>query len=202
MNKLEQLGYDFGGAKQTQRNIVSTVLSVDKDFVSEISEDTRAHLGKGLQLRYAENHPEIEQGYIKQGEAYVPVDDKAFKAHKGDKVHMSVSFLLAETPAKFGRLKTDNLALYNLMYKPRRAATGYINDTIKDMQALAKKMLAEASGDTKTRAPNKSFDEKVKLHFEKMRAEGISAKSKGDDTFDEARFRKAVVAFNTVWNHG
>lgn len=202
MNKLEQLGYDFGGAKQTQKNIVTTVLSVDKDFATDISDDTRAHLSKGLQLRYAENHPEIEQGYIKQGEQYIPVDDKAFKAHKGDKVHLSVNFLLAETPAKFGRLKTDNLALYNLMQKPRRAANGYINDTIKDMQALAKKMLAEAKGETKVRAPNKTFSEKVDLHFEKMRNEGISAKSKGDDTFDEARFRKAVVAFNTVWNHG
>lgn len=202
MNKIEQLSYEFGGAKQAQRNIVTTLLGIEKDFATEISDDTKAHLAKGLALRYAENHPELDKGYIKQGEQYIPVDDKAFKAHKGDKVHLSVNFLLAETPAKFGRLKADNEALYNLMYLPRRKATKYINDAIKDMQSLAKKLIAEASGETKTRAPNKSFTEKVAQHFDKMRAEGISAKAKGDDTFDEARFRKAVVAFNTVWNHG
>jgi hypothetical protein len=202
MNKLEQLGYEFGGAKQTQFNIVSTILGLDKNFATECGEDTKVHLSKGLQLRYAENHPEIDKGYIKQGEQYIPVDDKTFKAFKGDKVHLSVNFILSEAPAKFGRLKTDNEALYNLMKTPRRNAMRYISDTIKDMQRLAKKMLDEAKGETKTRAPNKSFTEKVALHFEKMRAEGISAKSKGDDTFDEARFRKAVVAFNTVWNHG
>lgn len=202
MNKIEQLSYEFGGAKQAQRNIVNTLLGIEKDFANEISDDTKAHLSKGLALRYAENHPEIEQGYIKEGAAYVPVDDKAFKAHKGDKVHLSVNFILSETPAKFGRLKADNEALYSLMQAPRRNAMKYISDAIKDMQRLAKSILAEAAGETKTRAPNKTFDEKVKLHFEKMRTELISAKSKGDDTVDEARFRKAVVAFNTVWNHG
>lgn len=202
MNKIEQLGYEFAGASQTQRNTVNAILGIDKNFATEISDDTKTHLGKGLSLRYAENHPELDMGYIKQGEQYIPVDDKAFKAHKGDKVHISVNFLLAETPAKFGRLKTDNEALYTLMYVPRRKIMQYISNTIKDMQRLAKKILAEQSGETKTRAPNKSFSEKVAQHFDKMRAEGISAKSKGDDTFDEARFRKAVVAFNTVWNHG
>lgn len=202
MNILQKAGYDFGGAKQTQRDTVIIVLGNDKNFATECSDATRTDLGKGLQLRYTENHPEIDQGYIKQGEAYVPVDDKAFKAHKGDKVQLSVQFLLAETPAKFGRLKADNKALYDLMQLPRRKVNGYVNDTIKDMQALAKKMLAEASGVTVQRAPNKMFGEKVDGHFEKMRAELISAKSKGDDTADEARFRKAVVAFQTVWKHG
>jgi hypothetical protein len=202
MNKIEQLSYEFAGAKQQQRNIVNTLLGIEKDFATDISDDTKLHLSKGFALRFAENHPEYEQDYIKQGEQYIPVDSVAFKAHKGDKVHISVNFALSETPAKFGRLKTDNEALYNVMYEPRRKALKYISDAIRDMQSLAKKILAEASGDTKVRAPNKVFSEKVALHFEKMRAELISAKAKGDDTVDEARFRKAVVAFNTVWNHG
>jgi len=203
MDKIEQLAYEFGGAKQAQRNHVSVLLGIEKDFAETISDTTKAKLNKGFQLRYAENHPEIEQDYIKQGEQYIPVDSVAFKAHKGDKVHLSVHFLLAETPAKFGRIKADNEPLYNLMKEPRRKANAYISDAIKDMQALAKKILGELKGETnKPRAPNKVFSEKVAGHFEKMRAEGITAKSKGDDTFDEARFRKAVVAFNTVWNHG
>ncbi len=201
MNKIEQLSYEFGGAKQQQRNIVNTLLGIERDFANEISDDTKQHLAKGFALRYAENHPEIEQGYIKEGAAYVPVDDKAFKAYKGDKVHLSVNFILSETPAKFGRLKVDNEALYSLMQSPRRNAMKYISDAIRDMQALAKKILSEGSGDSKTRAPNKTFEEKVAQHFEKMRAEGISAKSKGDDTYNEAKFRKAVVAFNTIWSH-
>lgn len=202
MNKIEQLSYEFAGAIQSQRNVVSTLLSIDKNFATEMSDDTKAHLSKGLMLRYAENNPQIEQGYIKQGEAYVPVDDKAFKACKGDKVHLSVNFIMSESSAKFGRLKADNPALHSLLKAPRKAVQTYVSDTIRDMVALAKKMLSEASGETKTRAPNKDFAEKVAQHFEKMRTELISSKSRGDDTADEARFRKAVVAFQTVWSHG
>ena len=110
---------------------------------------------------------------------------------------------MAESSAKFGRLKVDNPALHSLIKEPRAKVQRYISDTIKDMQTLGKKILAEQSGvATKPRAPNKSFGEKVAQHFSDMRDQMISAKSKGDDTADEARFRKAVVAFNTVWNHG
>lgn len=201
-NKIEQLSYEFGGAKQQQRNIVTELLGIERDFANEISDDTKEHLAKGLMLRYTENHPELNQAYIKQGEAYVPVDAKGFKDCKGDKVQLSVSFIMAESSAKFGRLKVDNPALHSLIKEPRAKVQRYISDAIKDMQSLAKKIIGENSGETKTRAPNKTFSEKVAQHFDKMRAEGISAKSKGDDTYNEALFRKAVVAFNTVWSHG
>ena len=203
MDKIQQLSYEFGGAKQAQRSIVSTLLGIEPKFTTEISDNTKMHLGKGLQLRFAENHQELEQDYIKQGEQYIPVDHASFKAHKGEKVHLSVNFIMAESSAKFGRLKVDNPALHSLIKEPRARVQRYISDTIKDMQSLAKKILAEQSGvATKPRAPNKSFGEKVAQHFSDMRDQMISAKSKGDDTADEARFRKAVVAFNTVWNHG
>ena len=202
MNKIEQLSYEFATAKQSQRNVVNTLMSIDKGFANDISEDTKAHLAKGLMLRFAENHPEIKQGYIKQGEAYVPVDAVAYKACKGDKVSLSVEFIMAESSAKFGRLKTDNPALHSLIKEPRAKVQRYISDTIKDMQTIAKKIIAENSGETKQRAPNKDFAEKVAQHFEKMRAELISSKSRGDDTANEAKFRKAVVAFQTVWAHG
>lgn len=202
MNKIEQLSYEFGGAKASQRTIVTELLGIEKDFATSISDDNKLHLTKGLQLRYAELHPEYEQDYIKQGEAYIPVDNVAFKAHKGDKVHTSINFIMSESSAKFGRLKVDNLALHTLIKDTRAKVQGYTSDTIKDMQAVAKRILKELSDDTKPRAPNKDFKEKVATHFEKMRAELISSKSRGDDTADEARFRKAVVAFNTVWSHG
>jgi hypothetical protein len=132
----------------------------------------------------------------------VPVDPAQFKAHKGDKVHTSVSFIMGESSAKFGRLKVDNPALHSLIKDIRAKVQRYTSDTIRDMQAVARRILKELSGETAQRAPNKDFKEKVANHFEKMRAELISSKSKGDETANEALFRKAVVAFNTVWSHG
>lgn len=202
MNKISQIGYEFGGASASQRVSVTALLSVDKDFATKPSDEVKADLTKGLQLRFAELHPEIEQGYIKEGDAYVPVDHAQFKAHKGDKVHTSVSFIMGESSAKFGRLKVDNPALHSLIKDTRAKVQRYTSDTIRDMQTIAKKILKEQSGETAPRAPNKDFKEKVATHFEKMRAELISSKSRGDDTANEALFRKAVVAFNTVWSHG
>ena len=202
MHKIAQIAYEFGGARQLQKVSVAMLLSIEKDFATSISAETKAHLTQGLQLRYTEYHPEIEQHYIKEGEAYVPVTPAQFKAHKGDKIFTTVSSIMAESSAKFGRMKTDNPALYELYKAPRRAIGQYISNVTRDMQSLAKKLLKEQSGETKPRAPNKDFKEKVANHFEKMRTELISSKSKGDETANEALFRKAVVAFNTVWAHG
>lgn len=202
MNKISQIGYEFGGASASQRVNVTTLLGIDKEFATKVSEEVKSDLTKGLQLRYAELHPEFEQDYIKEGEAYVPVEHAQFKAFKGDKVHTSVSFIMGESSAKFGRLKVDNPALHTLIKDIRAKVQRYTSDTIRDMQTLAKKILSEQSGIVKPRAPNKVFKEKVAVHFETMRTELISAKSKGDDTANEALFRKAVVAFNTVWSHG
>jgi hypothetical protein len=202
MNKISQIAYEFGGASASQRASVTVLLGIEKDFATSISDDVKADLTKGLQLRYAELHPEFEQDYIKTGEAYVPVENAQFKAHKGEKVHTSVSFIMGESSAKFGRLKVDNPALHALVKDIRAKVQRYTSDTIRDMQAVAKRILKELSGETKPRAPNKDFKEKVANHFEKMRAELISSKSKGDETANEVLFRKAVVAFNTVWAHG
>jgi hypothetical protein len=202
MHKIAQIAYEFGGARQSQRASVIALLSVEKDFATNMTAETKAFLAQGLQLRYTEYHPELEQSYIKEGDAYVPVTSAQFKAHKGDKVFVTANAVMAESSAKFGRMKADNPALYELYKAPRRAIGQYISNVTRDMQSLAKKILKEQSGETKPRAPNKDFKEKVANHFEKMRTELISSKSKGDETANEVLFRKAVVAFNTVWSHG
>ena len=201
MDKLEKLAYEFGGAKATQRSVVTTLLGIEKDFATSISDETKLHLVAGLQLRYAENNKQLETGYIREGEAYVPVSESAFKSAKGDKIHLSVAFIMAESSAKFGRLKLDNPALHTLVKEPRAKIQRYVSDTLKDMQAVARRILNEGI-EAKPRAPNKDFNEKVATHFEKMRTELIGSKSRGDETANEVLFRKAVVAFNTVWNHG
>jgi len=202
MHKIAQIAYEFGGARQSQKVSVIALLSVEKDFATNMTAETKAFLAQGLQLRYTEYHPEIEQHYIKEGDAYVPVTAVQFKAHKGDKIFTTVNSIMAESSAKFGRMKADNPALYELYKAPRRAIGQYVSNVTRDMQSLAKKILKEQSGETKPRAPNKDFKEKVANHFEKMRTELINSKSKGDETANEVLFRKAVVAFNTVWSHG
>lgn len=203
MNKFQQYGYEFGGAGFTQKTIVKALLDLTSNkFATEISADLRKDLLSGLSLRYAENHPELNQGYIQQGENFIAVDDDAFKAHKGAKYQMSVPNLLSIDKTEISKMAQLDKPRHNLVAKPRTKAIGYGNDTLKDMQSLAKKLLAVASGGS-TRSPNKNWSETVnEMLFDSKKGlmkKAINAKSGSDSSYNEQQWNESMKAFKEVW---
>ena len=202
MNKFQKYGYEFGGAGFTQKTIVKALLDLTSNkFATEISADLRKDLLSGLALRYAENHAELNQGYIQQGENFIAVDDKAFKAFVGAKYQMNVPNLLSIDKTEISKMAQLDKPRWNLVNKPRTKAIGYGNDTLKDMQSLAKRLLAVDSGTP--RNPNKNFVEAVnELLFDSKKGlmkKAITAKAGSDSSYNEAQFNESMKAFKTVW---
>lgn len=203
MNKFQQYGYEFGGAGFTQKIIVKALLDLTSNkFATEISADLRKDLNQGLALRYAENHAELNQGYIQQGENFIAVDDNAFKAHKGAKYQMNVPNLLSIDKTEISKMAQLDKPRHNLVAKPRTKAMLYLTDTVKDMQSLGKKMLAEANGGA-PRNPNKNFAEAVvEMLFDSKKGlmkKAITAKAGSDSSYNEEQFNESMKAFKNVW---
>ena len=203
MDKFQQYGYEFAGLGFAKKSIVRALLDMTSNkFATEVSTEQRNSINKGLALRFTENHPELNQAYILQGESYIPVDEKAFKAYKGAKYHMTVANLLSIDKTEISKMAQHDKPRHELVKKPRIMAMAYLTDTVKDMQSEARKMLAPEG--TGTRKPNLNFEEYVnEMLFDNakgMAKKAINAKSTGDSTYDDDRWLRSVRAFKAEWN--
>jgi len=203
MNKFAQLGYEFSGAGFTRESVVRSLLETTSNkFATEISADLKKDLLSGIFLRYAEKRTDLNQGYIQQGENFIAVDDKAFKAHRGAKYQMTVANLLSIDKSEISKMAQLDKPRHNLVAKPRTKAINYGNDTLKDMQSLAKRIL---NGDTggNGRAGNLNWQETVmKTLFDTkngLMKKAITAKAGSDNTFNEQQWNESMKAFKTVW---
>jgi hypothetical protein len=201
MNKIQQLGYEYGGTGFTQLAIAKALLDLTSNkFATEVSADLRADLNKGLALRLAEIRIDLNQHYVKQGEAFLPVTEVDYKAFKGAKYHMTVPTLLSIDKTEISKMAQLDKPLHGLVMKPRKYAMSYLTDTVKDIQAKASLVLAVADGKTGTRKPNKNWLEFVnQTMFETLNKKAINAKASADNSYDEDQWLRSVKAFKAEW---
>jgi hypothetical protein len=202
MDRLEQLAYEFGGLGFARKSIIRNLLDMTSNkFATEVTIEQRKSINKGLALRFTENHLELNQGYVLQGENYIAVDDKAFKAFKGAKYQMTVANLLSIDKAEIGKMAQHDKPRHELVKKPRIMALAYLSDTVKDMQKEAVKILnPEKSG---TRKANLNFEESVNAMLFDMKQglakKAINAKASSDNSYDDDRWLRSVKAFKAEW---
>lgn len=204
MNKFEQLGYEFGATGFTQKAIARQLLDLTSNkFASEVSVDLRLDLNRGLALRYTENHAELNQGYVQQGENFVKADDAEFVAFKGAKYQMSVKNLLSIDKTEISKLAQLDKPRHTLVKEPRTKAMAYLTDTVKDMQRIASQILGEISGKPNPRRSNLNFEEAVTaILFDAkggLMKKAINAKASSDNTYNEARWVASILAFKNEW---
>ena len=203
MDKFQQLGYEFGALGFARKTIVRALLDITSNkFATEISVEQRASLNKGLSLRYAENHPELDQCYVLQGENYIAVDDKAYKAFKGAKYHMTVNNLLSIDKSEIGKMAQHDKPRHSLVKEPRVKVMAYLTDTVKDMQREALALISSPDG-KKPRKPNLNFAESVEaMLFDAkggLMKKAINAKASSDSSYDDDRWLRSVKAFKAEW---
>lgn len=204
MDKFQQLSYEFSGLAFSKKKIIAEVLALTSNkFATEVTDDQRASINKGATLRFAENHPEFDAHFVQQGENFVQVDDKAFKAFKGAKYHMTVNNLLSIDKTEISKMAQHDKPRHNLVNKPRRMAMQYLSDNLKDMQKEAK-LILDNGGNKPPRNPNKNFVETVEaMLFDAkggLMKKAINAKTSGDNSYDDDRWTRSMKAFKTEWN--
>lgn len=199
---FKAFGHDFAISLNRTRSMAIVLLDSGQVSVDNIAEHIEQDLKAGMLLAYADIKGDSVKGlYGLVDGNYIKLDEAQAKKHKGEKVQMSVGFATSESQQKFGQLKNTNPPLYALIKPVRDSANKYVSNTYKKLLSAIVEISNERAGKVKTRSATKTFDETLREFFDSMRKKVVNAKARGDDTANEERFRKALVAFNTVWNH-
>lgn len=194
---LKQIGYQQATNNDNAKSLARSVYEQHPNFDEEVSDEAKAELFAGYQLRVSENQPSIDQHFIVESGNYLPVEKLAFDNHKGEKYHRTVGNIMAYTPQAFGALRQANPQLHSLIKVERDSISKYcsnrLNELKKAIHAIKNEGVARQRGATKT------FAETVKDTLDGLKKKCANAKARGDDSANEKKLITAISEFNRKW---
>ena len=168
------------------------------NFPEEINKEERAECYEGYIARYNEIHPKVQ--YARIDGNWLPLKSLSKDAKPQEIVEWNGAYALsAYSQQAFGSLKNEDNSKYQILKPLRDAASKYASGKVKSLQSKAKEILREQSGEPKTREATKAFSDVVKAMHDEIKNRCKNAKSRGDESADEDKYRNAVEAFNAVW---
>ena len=194
---LKQIGYQQATNKDNERSIARSVYEAYPNLDEEVSDEAKAELFAGYQLRFAENNPKIKQGFIIESGNYIPVDDDKFKEFKGEKYLRSVENIMHYTPQAFGALRTSNPQLHSLIKGERDSISKYCSNRLNDLKKAIHAIKNE--GKPRHRGATKTFAESVKEAIDGLKKKCANAKARGDETANDKKLITAISEFNRKW---
>jgi hypothetical protein len=201
---LRDAGYQQAVTSDATTIQVRYVMSQCPDFPESISDESKAELVSGYQLRFAENNPDVEYAVIDGN--YLPVSTLKDIPEKTERVKIGVGYVMSFTQQAFGALKNDksptyNTALHAIVKEWRNRVSKYCSNRFSDLVSAAKRILNEGKERTRTQALG--FADYLDKTFETMQTRCKTAKvQRGDETANEKLFIAAKVAFFAKWNSG
>ena len=194
---LKQIGYQQATNKDNERSLARSVYEAYPNFDDEVSDEAKAELFAGYQLRVAENQPSIDQHFIVESGNYLPVEKLAFEKHEGEKYHRTVANIMAYTPQAFGALRTSNPQLHAIIKAERDQVSKYCSNRLNDLKKAIKALKGE--GQPRQRGATKTFAETVKDTLDGLKKKCANAKARVDETADEKKLISAISEFNRKW---
>jgi hypothetical protein len=194
---LKQVGYQQATNKDNERVIARSVYEAYPNFDEEVSDEVKAELYLGYQLRVAENQSNIDQHFVVEGGNYLPVEKLAFDKHTGEKYHRTVANIMAYTPQAFGALRQSNPQLHSLIKAERDQVSKYCSNRLADLKKAIKAIKNE--GVAKVRGATKTFAETVKDTMDGLKKKCANAKARGDDSANDKKLVLAISEFNRKW---
>jgi len=194
---LKQIGYQQATNKDNERVLARSVYEAYPNFDEEVTDEAKAELFAGYQLRVAENQPKIDQRFVIESGNYLPVDKLAFDNHKGEKYHRTVANIMAYTPQAFGALRQSNPQLHSLIKAERDSVSKYCSNRLADLKKAIHAIKNE--GVARVRGATKTFAETVKETLDGLKKKCANAKARGDDSANEKKLITAISEFNRKW---
>jgi len=195
-DSIKTLCYKFAANLDAGKAHARTIYSIYPNLHESIEPEVRAELMAGFLLRYSETC--TDGGfYVRDGDAYIETDAKRWETAKGEKIHLTVAFATSETPQKFGQMRTDNPALFNLVKPLRDKSNKYASNTLASLVRNIREIANE--GNERTRASTAFFADVVKTSLDTLKNRCRNAKARGDDTADDAKLNAAIASFYKVW---
>jgi hypothetical protein len=201
---LRDAGYQQAVTSDATTNLVRFVMKHVPDFPESITDEAKAELVSGYQLRFSENNPDIEYAVIDGN--YLPVSTLSDVPEKTERVKIGSGFAMSFTQQAFGSLKNDksptyNPALHAIVKEWRNRVNKYCSNRFKDLVSAAKRILNE--GKDRTRAQADIFSDYLVKTFDTMQTRcKVSKVQRSDESANEKLFIAAKVAFFAKWNSG
>jgi hypothetical protein len=151
---FKQAGYSYAttqleGAKLAQEFVNASPNWLQLKIDDPIKVDTKA----GVIQRVAENQSskiEALMIYNKDSDSYLTVDDAKYKAHKGEKFHRSVGYIVSMLTNKSEFAKVTDKAKRNAINDVRESVRMYSNNVMSRLDSQIKKILEPSdTGSTK-----------------------------------------------------
>jgi len=200
---LKDAAYRQAKTEDATRSLAKYVMQNVPSFPESISDEAKAEIYSGYQMRFSENNPDTE--YVVVGGNYVRAEDLAETPEKAERINVGVGYVMSFTQQAFGSMANAkspsyNPALHGLIKTLRDKINKYCSNTYKKLVRVVLEIQNE--GKVSTRAQADAFGIYLDKTFKAMQVRCKTAKTqRGDDTANLERFTKAKVAFMAVWNH-
>ena len=194
---MKQIGYNQASFSDSIKGIAREVYAGFPNFDEEVSEEVKAELNLGYQLRIAENQPKLKQHYVIESGNYLPVDEVAFNKFEGAKYIRSVDNIMSYTPQAFGALRQSNPQLHAVLKESRDAISKYCSNTLNALKKAVREIKNE--GKPRERGATLSFAQTVKETLDGLKKKCANAKARVDETADEKKLILAISEFNRKW---
>jgi len=194
---MKQIGYNQASFSDSIKGIAREVYAGFPNFDEEVSDEVKAELNLGYQLRIAENQPKLKQHFVIESGNYLPVDELAFNQFKGEKYIRTVENIMSYTPQAFGALRQSNPQLHAVLKESRDAISKYCSNTLNALKKAVREIKNE--GKPRERGATRTFAETVKNTLDGLKKKCANAKARVDDTADEKKLILAISEFNRKW---
>ena len=194
---MKQVGYQQATFSDSIKGIARDVYAGFPNFDEEVSDEVKADLYAGYQLRVAENQPKLKQHFVIESGNYLPVDELAFNKFEGAKYIRSVDNIMSYTPQAFGALRTSNPQLHAILKEPRDAISKYCSNTLNALKKAVREIKNE--GKPRERGATLSFAQTVKETLDGLKKKCANAKARVDETAYEKKLILAISEFNRKW---
>ena len=194
---MKQVGYQQASFSDSIKGIARDVYAGFPNFDEEVTDEVKADLYLGYQLRVAENQPKLKQHYVIESGNYLPVDEVAFNKFEGAKYIRTVDNIMSYTPQAFGALRTSNPQLHSILKESRDAISKYCSNTLNALKKAVREIKNE--GKPRERGATLSFAQTVKETLDGLKKKCANAKARVDETADEKKLILAISEFNRKW---
>ena len=197
ITSLKDGAYKQAKATESLESLALHIYSTVPAFLTSMPEEVKAELESGYRLRYTE----LNKGktYASVGGNYLLIDgSNPDLERQKEKIVITVDYATSFTPQQFGKLRGTDINLHALIKVVRDDTSDYISNRLGD---LKRKVKALNPANKRERGITADFTVRVKNIFDELTTQCKTASGRGDETANEARFKKSKLAFMTVWNH-
>jgi hypothetical protein len=153
-------------------------------FLESVPDEIKAEIEEGQMLRFNELNP--VQYYTQD---WIPCAEGTEGAQRVD-IHTVMSY----SSQAFGNFRNDDPVKHGIHKGWRDDWSDYKSNRMKDLKRYVKQYLDSLAGKKKERAPTKYFAEWLKGEIDTIKTRAKNAKSRGDDTVDDAVVNAIVKA--------